>query len=72
MKTGRLFKFHRPGGDVHAYLYQEADGVRAVLYRFAAGLGDERGPVHEVCGRSSEEVETELRAWIDAHYPRAR
>ena len=25
MKTGRLMKFHRPGGDVHAYLYAEGD-----------------------------------------------
>jgi hypothetical protein len=72
MKTGRLLKFHRPGGDVHAYLYLEKDGVRAVLYRFVARPGDDRGPLHEIRGRSTEEVEVELRAWIDAHYPRAR
>jgi hypothetical protein len=66
MKTGRLLKFHRPGGDVHAYLYAEPDAVRAVLY--LPGL--QRGPVHEIRGPSSEEVEEQVRAWIDLHYPR--
>jgi hypothetical protein len=68
MKTGRLLKFHRPGGDVHAYLYLEGDAARAVLYRLAPG--QEQGPVHEVRGASADEVESEVRAWIDAHYPR--
>ena len=66
MKTGRLMKFHRPGGDVHAYLYLEGDAARAVVYL----PGHDRGPVHEVRGASPDEVETEVRAWIDAHYPR--
>jgi hypothetical protein len=70
MKTGRLLKFHRPGGDLHAYLYREAEAVRAVLYLFSPGRDDDRGPVHEIRGSSSEAVEAELRAWIDAHYPR--
>jgi hypothetical protein len=68
MKTGRLLKFHRPNGDVHAYLYSEAESVRAVLYLMAPG--HERDPVHEIRGASSEEVEHEVRAWIDSHYPR--
>jgi hypothetical protein len=68
MKTGRLLKFHRPGGDVHAYLYLEGDAARAVLYLLAPGR--DRGPVHEVRGTSSDEVENEVRAWIDAHNPR--
>ena len=34
MKTGRLLKFPRPGGDVHAYLYQDGPLVRASLYRY--------------------------------------
>ena len=73
MKTGRLLKFHRPGGDLHAYLYLDADAVRAVLYLFAPGPEHaNRTPVHEVRGATSEAVETEVRAWIDAHYPRAR
>jgi hypothetical protein len=72
MKTGRLLKFRRPGGDVHAYLYLDAQAVRAALYLFTPGserAGD-RQPVHEIRGSSSEEVEAEVRAWIDAHYPR--
>jgi hypothetical protein len=68
MKTGRLLKFHRPSGDVHAYLYLEGEGARAVLYALVPG--HERAPVHEVRGASSEAVEAAVRAWIDAHYPR--
>lgn len=68
MKTGRLLKFHRPGGDVHAYLYLEGQAARAVLYRLAPG--SERGPVHEIRGASAEAVEDAVRAWIDDHYPR--
>jgi hypothetical protein len=68
MKTGRLLKFPRPTGDVHAYLYQEGDTVRATVYLLAPG--HERAPVHEVTGASPEEVEAEVRSWIDAHYPR--
>ncbi len=71
MKTGRLLKFHRPGGDVHVYLYLEAGAARAALYRFAGGDAD-REPVHEIRGRSAEEVEAEVRAWVDAHFPRTR
>jgi hypothetical protein len=69
MKTGRLLKFHRPDGDVHAYFYAESGAVRAVLYRMAPG--EERGPVHEVRGATSEEVERRVRAWIDSRYPRS-
>jgi len=67
MKTGRLLKFPRPGGDLHAYLYQDGPTVRATVYRLTTG--DERTPVHEVTGSSSEEVEAEVRSWIDAHFP---
>lgn len=68
MKTGRLLKFPRPGGDVHAYLYQDGPLVRASLYHFAPG--PERAPVHEVSGRSDEEVEAVVRAWVDRHFPK--
>ncbi len=68
MKTGRLLKFHRPGGDVHAYLYQEESGVRASVYLLAPG--QERSPVHEIRGGTTEEVESAVRAWIEARFPR--
>ncbi len=68
MKTGRLIKFHRPGGDVQAYLYQEGSTVRASIYLLAAG--QDQAPLHEVGGRTPDEVEAVVRAWIDAHFPR--
>jgi len=68
VKTGRLLKFPRPDGDVHAYLYQDGGAVRATVYHLAAG--HERSPVHEVTGTTSEQVEADVRAWIDSHFPR--
>ena len=68
MKTGRLLKFHRPGGEVQAYLYQEGDKGQASIYLLAAG--QDRAPLHEVGGATPDEVEAAVRAWIDAHFPR--
>ncbi len=68
MKTGRLLKFHRPGGDVHAYLYSQGEQVRAALYLMRPGR--DREPVQEITGGSDEGVEAEVRAWVEAHYPR--
>jgi hypothetical protein len=68
MKTGRLLKFHRPGADVHAYLYQEGDEMRAVIYLMSSGGA--RDPGHRIAGATSDEVEAEVRAWVEAHYPR--
>jgi len=53
---------------VHVYLYLEGEAARAVVYLLAPG--HDRGPVHEIRGASADEVEHEVRAWIDAHYPR--
>jgi hypothetical protein len=66
MKTGRLLKFHRPGGDVQAYLYQEGDLVRATVYLLAA----DTAPVHELSGPNTDEVEAAVRAWIDSRFPK--
>ena len=70
MKTGRLLKFHRPGGDVQAYLYQEAGVFRATVYVIGPRA---RGgaPVETLSGPSESAVERELRAWVDAHFPDA-
>ena len=54
MKTGRLLKFQRPGGEVHAYFYDDGGVVRASLYLMAPGY--ERSPVHEVTGSDAEGV----------------
>lgn len=68
MKTGRLVKFQRPGGEVHAYFYDDSGVVRASLYLLAKGY--ERSPVHEVTGSDPETVETEVRDWVDCHFPK--
>jgi hypothetical protein len=68
MKTGRLLKFHRPGADVHAYLYQEGDEMRAVIYLMSSGGA--RDPEHRIAGATSDDVEAQVRAWVESHYPR--
>ena len=69
MKTGRLLKFQRPGGEVHAYFYDDGGVVRASLYLLAKGY--ERSPVHEVTGAVTETVEAEVRDWIDCYFPQS-
>ena len=69
MKTGRLLKFHRPGGDIQVYLYQEADETRAAIYVMSSDR--DREPAWRIAGPTSEVVEAEARAWIEAHFPRA-
>ncbi len=69
MKTGKLLKFHRPGGDVHAYVYREGRGHRAALYVPARQPGAE--PVHVISGAGEEEVEAAVRAWVDRHFPKS-
>jgi hypothetical protein len=66
MKTGRLLKFHRPGADVQAYLYQEGDLVRAAVYLLAR----DEAPVYEACAASEDAVEAAVRSWIDSRFPR--
>ena len=69
MKTGRLLKFHRAGADVQAYLYQEGDEMRAVIYLMSSGSA--RDPEHQIAGATSDEVEAAVRAWVESHYPQA-
>ena len=69
MKTGRLLKFQRPGGDVQAYLYQEEGVFRASVFVLGpSGRKDE--PVHILSGPSESAVERDLRAWVEVHFPR--
>jgi hypothetical protein len=67
VKTGRLLKFKRAEGEVHAYLFHDGDVVRAALYLMAPGY--EESPVHEVTGGDSDEVEAEVRDWVDCYFP---
>jgi hypothetical protein len=68
MKTGRLLKFQRPGGDVQAYLSQEGGLFHASVY--VLGAGSAKGePAQVLTGENEAAVERELRAWVEAHYP---
>ena len=70
MKTGRLLKFHRPAGDVQAYLYREGNLFRASVFVLPpAGRRD--APVETLTGETEAGVERELRAWVEAHFPPA-
>jgi hypothetical protein len=69
VKTGRLLKFQRPGGDVQAYLYQEEGVFRASVFVLGpSGRKDE--PVQILSGPSESAVERDLRAWVEVHFPR--
>lgn len=71
MKTGRLLKFQRPGGVVHAYLYRDGQLVRAALYLMSASERPAGDPIHSVSGASEAGVEADVRAWVDLRFPRS-
>jgi len=71
VKTGRLLKFQRPGGEVHAYFYQDAGVVKAALYVRSADSPAEHGPELELQAATAEALDREVRAWVDAHFPRS-
>jgi hypothetical protein len=71
MKTGRLLKFRRPGGEVHVYLYKEEGQYRAALYLPSAG-GEDGSPLQTLAGPVESAVEQDVRAWVDAHFPASR
>jgi hypothetical protein len=68
MKTGRLLKFHRPAGDIQAYLFREQDVYRGVVYLLTAQADE--APVHVEEGSSLADVEDGIRAWVERHFPR--
>jgi hypothetical protein len=71
MKTGRLLKFRRPGGEVHAYLYKEEGQFRAAVYLLSR-QGEHDAPLQTLSGPVESGVEQDVRAWIDAHFPSKR
>ena len=71
MKTGRLLKFRRPGGEIHAYLYREEEQFRAALYLLSGGRED-GAPLQILSGPVESGVEQDVRAWVDAHFPAKR
>jgi len=68
VKTGRLLKFHRPGGDVQAYLYREAGLFRASVFVLGSS-GPKDVPLETLTGETEAGVERDLRAWIERHFP---
>ncbi len=70
MKTGKLLKFHRPGGDIQAYVYDDGGVARANLYLLAPGRRPGE-PVHRFSAETVAQVEQDLRDWVDRHFPRA-
>jgi len=70
MKTGRLLKFQRPGGQIQAYFYRDASRYRAAVYSMGPGGKAADDPVHSVSGASEAEVERLVRTWVDERFPR--
>jgi len=71
MKTGKLLKFHRPGGDVQAYVYLEGGLFRAALYLLTPARSSHSSAVHAISGPSEAVVEEAVRAWVDENFPRS-
>jgi hypothetical protein len=72
MKTGKLLKFHRPGGDVQAYVYRDGALAKASIYVLPPDARGTGQAAHTVSGLNEAVVEADVRAWVDAHYPKAR
>ena len=70
MKTGRLLKFQRPGGEVQVYLYREADEYHAAMFLYCPERNREGLPLPTIKGPSEAKVEEAVRAWVEKNYPR--
>lgn len=70
MKTGRLLKFHRPGGEVHAYLYRDGPGFRASVYQMTAEKGAPSEPLTRLDAPSEADLESAVRAYVDGRFPK--
>jgi hypothetical protein len=70
MKTGRLLKFQRPGGEVQAYLYREAGQYHAAMFLYCPERNPSGEPLPTITGASEAKVEEAVRAWVEKNYPR--
>ncbi len=71
MKTGRLIKFQRPGGEVQAYLYREAGQYHAAMFLYCPERNTNGEPLPTITGATEAKVEEAVRAWVEKNYPRA-
>jgi hypothetical protein len=71
VKTGRLLKFQRPGGRIHAYFYLDQGVAKAALYVLTGNPRADQEPAVELEAPSGESLDREVRAWVDAHFPKA-
>jgi hypothetical protein len=71
MKTGRLLKFQRPGGEVQAYLYREDGAYHAALFLASPERNVDGVPLPRISGSSEAKVEEAVRAWVEKNYPRS-
>lgn len=63
-------KFHRPGGEIHAYLYKDGAAYRASIYLMSPERGHANEPLAKLEAGSEAAVEANVRAWVDAGYPK--
>jgi hypothetical protein len=71
MKTGRLLKFNRPGGEVQAYVYSDHGQYHAALYLLSHDRArSSNEPLERFSHASEAGVERAVREWVDAHFPR--
>ena len=70
MKSGRLLKFHRPGGEVHAYLYRDVGACRAALYVLAPGRRESPDATVQLSAAVESELERAVREWVDRRFPK--
>jgi hypothetical protein len=71
MKTGRLLKFHRPAGEIQAYLYREDGIYHAAVYLMSADGAAGRDAVHHMRGATEAGLERDVRSWVESRYPRS-
>jgi len=70
VKTGRLLKFHRRVGEVHAYLYRDGPGFRASVYLMAPERSAPQEPLKRIEAATEPDLELAVRAYVDEHFPK--
>jgi DNA replication initiation complex subunit (GINS family) len=70
VKTGRLLKFLRPGGEVHAYLYRDGARFRASVYLMADDAAGSNEPLQQLAADSESDLEAAVRACVERRFPR--